>query len=96
MRLYRATQPGPRPGVYPPLPSSNHHPHHIAARHHQVLNKLTEAAFDKCINKPESGIGSSEKQCINATVQKWLDTTQFVQGRFQRKAQAAQEQQQLN
>eukprot|EP00621_Florenciella_sp_RCC1693_P014644 CAMPEP_0182534472 /NCGR_PEP_ID=MMETSP1323-20130603/15834_1 /TAXON_ID=236787 /ORGANISM="Florenciella parvula, Strain RCC1693" /LENGTH=145 /DNA_ID=CAMNT_0024744491 /DNA_START=53 /DNA_END=490 /DNA_ORIENTATION=+ len=62
----------------------------------EVLNKLTEAAFDKCINKPESGLGSSEKQCINATVQKWLDTTQFVQGRFQRKAQAAQEQQQLN
>mmetsp|Transcript_82655 Transcript_82655/g.233647 ORF Transcript_82655/g.233647 Transcript_82655/m.233647 type:complete len:210 (-) Transcript_82655:416-1045(-) len=68
----------------------------IRRRHHQVLNKLTEAAFDKCINKPESGLGSSEKQCINATVQKWLDTTQFVQGRFQRKAQAAQEQQQLN
>jgi len=62
----------------------------------EVMNKLTEASFDRCINKPESGLGSSERQCINATVHKWLDTTQFVQGRFQRKAQQMQQQQQLN
>ncbi|EWM20661.1 mitochondrial protein translocase family [Nannochloropsis gaditana] len=55
-----------------------------------VIARLTEMAFETCITKPASSLSSGEQSCIQATVAKYLDTSEFVLGRVQRSAQRGQ------
>ena len=48
-----------------------------------IMFKLTDVSFDNCIPKPSSSLSSSEQACIAATVGKYLETTEFIVGRFQ-------------
>jgi hypothetical protein len=44
----------------------------------QVMFKLTEQAFDSCIQKPSSSLSSSEQSCIAAVASKYLETGEFM------------------
>jgi hypothetical protein len=51
-----------------------------------VINTLTEKAFEKCITgKPGDSLSGKDAACVNATVCKWLDTNEFINGRMARK-----------
>ncbi|KAL3791272.1 hypothetical protein HJC23_000889 [Cyclotella cryptica] len=52
-----------------------------------VINSLTDKAFEKCITGKPGGDGLTGKEvaCVNATVCKWLDTNEFMNGRMARK-----------
>jgi hypothetical protein len=51
-----------------------------------VINTLTEKAFEKCITgKPGDSLSGKDVACVNATVCKWLDTNEFINGRMARK-----------
>mmetsp|Transcript_7968 Transcript_7968/g.11987 ORF Transcript_7968/g.11987 Transcript_7968/m.11987 type:complete len:124 (-) Transcript_7968:271-642(-) len=51
-----------------------------------VINTLTDKAFEKCISaKPGDSLSGKEAACVNATVGKWLDTNEFMNGRMARK-----------
>ena len=50
-----------------------------------VINTLTDKAFEKCITKPGDSLSGREVACVNATVCKWLDTNQFMNGRMEKK-----------
>ena len=51
-----------------------------------VINILTDKAFEKCITgKPGDSLSGKEAACVNATVCKWLDTNEFMNGRMARK-----------
>mmetsp|Transcript_14096 Transcript_14096/g.21008 ORF Transcript_14096/g.21008 Transcript_14096/m.21008 type:complete len:124 (-) Transcript_14096:1411-1782(-) len=51
-----------------------------------VINTLTDKAFEKCITgKPGDSLGGKEAACVHATVCKWLDTNEFMNGRMERK-----------
>ena len=43
-----------------------------------LMFKLTTLGFENCVTKPSSSLSSSEKSCIQATVSKYLDTTEFI------------------
>lgn len=47
-----------------------------------VVSRLTDMAFTKCVQKPSSSLSSSEQTCINSTVLKYFDTSEFVLGRL--------------
>jgi len=48
----------------------------------QVMFKLTELSFEKCVTKPSSSLSSSEKACIEAVANKYIDASEFVVGQF--------------
>ncbi|KAL7432398.1 hypothetical protein ACHAXM_003084 [Skeletonema potamos] len=51
-----------------------------------VINTLADKAFEKCITgKPGDSLSGKEVACVNATVCKWLDTNEFMNGRMERK-----------
>ncbi|KAK1743760.1 hypothetical protein QTG54_005357 [Skeletonema marinoi] len=51
-----------------------------------VINTLTDKAFEKCITgKPGDSLSGKEAACVHATVCKWLDTNEFMNGRLERK-----------
>ena len=51
-----------------------------------VINTLTDKAFERCITgKPGDSLSGKEAACVNATVCKWLDTNEFMNGRMERK-----------
>ncbi len=51
-----------------------------------VINTLTEKAFEKCMTgKPSDSLTGKDVACVNATVCKWLDTNEFINGRMARK-----------
>lgn len=51
-----------------------------------VINTLTDKAFEKCITgKPGDSLSGQQAACVNATVCKWLDTNEFMNGRMARK-----------
>ncbi|KAL9190704.1 hypothetical protein ACHAXT_000410 [Thalassiosira profunda] len=50
-----------------------------------VINTLTDKAFEKCIARPGDSLTGKEAACVNATVCKWLDTNEFINGRMERK-----------
>ncbi|CAM9430315.1 unnamed protein product [Ectocarpus sp. 13 AM-2016] len=52
-----------------------------------IVSRLTDLAFTKCIQKPSSSLSSSEQSCINATVLKYFDTSEFVLGRLMKSQQ---------
>ena len=47
-----------------------------------VMFKLTEAAFQKCVEKPSSSLSSSETSCIKAVTGKYLDTSEVILSRM--------------
>jgi len=54
----------------------------------QVINKLTDKAFEKCITgKPSDSLSGKDAACVQATVMKWLDTNEFLLGRLAKKTQ---------
>jgi hypothetical protein len=44
----------------------------------QVMFKLTEQAFDSCVQKPSSSLSSSEQTCIAAVASKYLEAGEFM------------------
>ena len=54
----------------------------------QVISKLTDQAFRKCItSKPSDSLSGSQVACIHSTVNKWMDTNEFMMGRLAKKQQ---------
>jgi hypothetical protein len=43
-----------------------------------VVHKLTEMAFNKCVDKPGSSLSSGEKSCIKSQVGKYIEASEFV------------------
>ena len=54
----------------------------------QVINNLSDKAFAKCLTRPGDSLSGKEAACVHATVNKWLDTNEFLMGRLQKKQQA--------
>jgi hypothetical protein len=60
----------------------------------QVISDLTDRSYEKCITaKPNDTLSGSQVACIKATVNKWLDTNEFLTGRLAKKQQMAQQHQ---
>ena len=58
----------------------------------QVISDLSDRAYEKCItSKPTESLSGSQVACIKATVNKWLDTNEFVTGRLAKKSQMQQQ-----
>ena len=52
-----------------------------------VINTLADKSFEKCITgKPGDSLSGKEVACVNATVCKWLDTNEFMNGRLNRRS----------
>ena len=47
-----------------------------------VMFKLTEAAFQKCVEKPSTSLSSSETNCVKAVVGKYLDASELILARM--------------
>lgn len=57
----------------------------------QVINDLSDRAYEKCVtSKPSDTLTGTQVACVRATVNKWLDTNEFVTGRLAKKQQQAQ------
>jgi hypothetical protein len=57
----------------------------------QVITILTDVSFAKCITgKPSDSLSGRDAACVHATVNKWLDTNEFMMGRLAKKQQAQQ------
>ena len=56
----------------------------------QVISNLTDVSFEKCITgKPNSdSLSGKEVSCIHASVNKWLDSNEFLSVRLSKKQQA--------
>lgn len=52
-----------------------------------IVSRLSDLAFTKCVQKPSAALSSSEESCINATVFKYFDTSEFVLGRLMKSQQ---------
>jgi hypothetical protein len=53
----------------------------------QVMFKLTDSAFNKCVSKPSSSLSSSESSCIKATVNKYLEASEYLVGKMSQQQQ---------
>jgi len=59
----------------------------------QVINDLSDKSYEKCITtKPLETLSGSQVACIHSTVNKWLDTNEFITGRLAKKSQQTQSQ----
>ena len=59
----------------------------------QVINDLSDRSYEKCItSKPSDTLSGSQVACVRATVNKWLDTNEYITGRLAKKQQQAQQQ----
>ena len=59
----------------------------------QVISDLTDRSYEKCVtSKPSDTLSGSQVACIKATVNKWLDTNEFMTGRLAKKQQMAAQQ----
>ena len=47
-----------------------------------VMARLTEMSFEQCVSKPSSSLSGSEKSCIQAVTNKYLDASEFTVARF--------------
>lgn len=57
----------------------------------QVITQLADVSFTKCITgKPSDSLSGREAACVHATVNKWMDTNEFMVGRLAKKQQAQQ------
>jgi hypothetical protein len=60
----------------------------------QVINDLTDRGYEKCVTgRPPEQLSGSQAACIRSTVNKWLDSNEFITGRLAKKQQAAASQQ---
>ena len=60
----------------------------------QVINDLSDKSYEKCItSKPSETLSGSQVACVKATVNKWMDTNEFITGRLEKKAQQQQQSQ---
>ena len=58
-----------------------------------VISDQTDQVYKKCItSKPSKSLSGSQVACIKATVNKWLDTNEFMMGRLAKKLQRQQQQ----
>mmetsp|Transcript_15505 Transcript_15505/g.32102 ORF Transcript_15505/g.32102 Transcript_15505/m.32102 type:complete len:129 (+) Transcript_15505:86-472(+) len=58
----------------------------------QVINDLSDRSYEKCItSKPSETLSGSQVACVKATVNKWMDTNEFITGRLEKKAQQQQQ-----
>jgi len=58
----------------------------------QVINDLSDKSYEKCItSKPSETLTGSQVACVKATVNKWMDTNEFITGRLEKKAQQQQQ-----
>mmetsp|Transcript_22529 Transcript_22529/g.55834 ORF Transcript_22529/g.55834 Transcript_22529/m.55834 type:complete len:127 (-) Transcript_22529:44-424(-) len=58
----------------------------------QVINDLSDRSYEKCItSKPSETLTGSQVACVKATVNKWMDTNEFITGRLEKKAQQQQQ-----
>jgi import inner membrane translocase subunit TIM8 len=51
----------------------------------QVISKLTEVCWNKCVTSTSSGMGSREKTCVENCSKRYIDASSFVQARLQNK-----------
>ena len=58
-----------------------------AAATNQIIQMFSGMAFEKCVQKPDSSLSSSQIACIEGTVGKLQDFQTFVLERMKRKAQ---------
>mmetsp|Transcript_37239 Transcript_37239/g.90439 ORF Transcript_37239/g.90439 Transcript_37239/m.90439 type:complete len:127 (+) Transcript_37239:42-422(+) len=57
----------------------------------QVISDLSDRSYEACItSKPSETLSGSQVACIKSTVNKWLDTNEFMTGRLAKKSQAQQ------
>ena len=55
-----------------------------------VITDLCDTAFQQCITgKPNESLSGKEAACIHSTVNKWMDTNEFIMGRLAKKQQQA-------
>jgi len=60
----------------------------------QVINDLSDKSYEKCItSKPTETLNGTQVACVKATVNKWMDTNEFITGRLEKKAQQQQQSQ---
>lgn len=58
----------------------------------QVISDLSDRSYAKCVtSKPSDTLSGSQVACIKATVNKWLDTNEFMTGRLAKKSQKQQQ-----
>jgi hypothetical protein len=54
----------------------------------QVISDLSDRSYEKCVtSKPSDTLTGSQVACIKSTVNKWLDTNEFMTGRLAKKSQ---------
>eukprot|EP01023_Acetabularia_acetabulum_P025798 TRINITY_DN2461_c0_g1_i10.p16 TRINITY_DN2461_c0_g1~~TRINITY_DN2461_c0_g1_i10.p16 ORF type:complete len:101 (-),score=19.93 TRINITY_DN2461_c0_g1_i10:3733-4008(-) len=52
----------------------------------QMIFKVTEDCFDKCIATPGKEMSGRERTCIENCAKRFVETTQFIMQRFQKEA----------
>ncbi|CAJ1961829.1 unnamed protein product [Cylindrotheca closterium] len=58
----------------------------------QVISDLSDRSYEKCVtSKPSESLSGSQVACVKSTVNKWLDTNEFMTGRLAKKSQAQQQ-----
>lgn len=58
----------------------------------QVISDLSDRSYEKCVtSRPSETLSGSQVACIKATVNKWLDTNEFMTGRLAKKSQQQQQ-----
>ena len=51
----------------------------------QVISKLTEVCWEKCVTSTSSAMGGREKTCVENCAKRYIDSSSFVQARLQAK-----------
>lgn len=54
----------------------------------QIIAKLTDTCWDKCMGKPGSKLSSWETDCISNCAERFLDTSMLIVQRMQKQAQS--------
>lgn len=57
------------------------------ARFHHLVHELTDHCWDICVEKPSSRLDSRSENCLSNCVERFIDTTNFIVNRFEKKAQ---------
>lgn len=50
----------------------------------QIISKLTDTCWDKCISKPGTKLSAWETDCISNCAQRFLDTSLLIVQRMQK------------
>jgi|TARA_B110000977_G_scaffold199489_2_gene287039 import inner membrane translocase subunit TIM8 len=54
------------------------------AMFNEVVSKLADVCFDKCVSKPGSSLDRYETACLSQCALRYLETGQVIMGRIQR------------